>query len=313
MTVRKSDDAVSPVIGVMLMLVVTIIIAAVVAAFATGMVGDTSGPAPNAKMDVEIYSAYENQYGTYPTMHVSHISGESLATKDLKFTFTWDCPGGSECTSNTPGHHSSTYQYEERPNEWGTNFNMGAGGSENLFGGVPGAYSTSGYKGDYIQPLYINYGMNKNPNGEFFGGDFVMERGMTLMAYDLHLKPGVQEGNPAMDILFNNGEILTTIPVAEDAYTCDCGLPLVYEADDRDMGWMYLPAGWYCSDMWGCPYGNGYQPNYWYDPPEEGSESAPAGLSPGIMTCLPQGTAIDVSIIHIPTNKAIYTEKVYVE
>lgn len=307
MTVRKSDDAVSPVIGVMLMLVVTIIIAAVVAAFATGMVGDTSGPAPNAKMDVEIYSAYENQYGTYPTMHVSHISGESLATKDLKFTFTWDCPGGSECTSNTPGHHSSTYQYEERPDEWGTNFNMGAGGSENLFGGVPGAYSTSGYKGDYIQPLYINYGMNKNPNGEFFGGDFVMERGMMLMAYDLHLKPGVQEGNPAMDILFNNGEILTTIPVAEDAYTCEyCGLPLVWS----DPMW-YGYEGWYCSDTWGCMAG--WMEWHWYDPPEEGSESAPAGLSPGIMTCLPQGTAIDVSIIHIPTNKAIYTEKVYVE
>lgn len=312
MTVRKSDDAVSPVIGVMLMLVVTIIIAAVVAAFATGMVGDTSGPAPNAKMDVEIYSAYENQYGTYPTMHVSHISGDSLATKDLKFTFTWDCPGGSECTSNTPGHHSSTYQYEERPDEWGTNFNMGAGGSENLFGGVTtGASSTSGYKGDYIQPLYINYGWVNNPAGEFFGGDFVMERGMTLMAYELHLKPGVQEGNPAMDILFNNGEILTTIPVAEDAYTCECGLPLEWVTEDQ---WM-REDGWYCSDTWYCTSGNGYQLNYDYPPPEEeeGSESAPAGLSPGIMTCLPQGTAIDVSIIHIPTNKAIYTEKVYVE
>ena len=66
MTVRKSDDAVSPVIGVMLILVVTVIIAAVVAAFATGMVGENSGPAPSAKKDVEIYSAFENQYGTYP-------------------------------------------------------------------------------------------------------------------------------------------------------------------------------------------------------------------------------------------------------
>ena len=34
---KKKEDAVSPVIGVMLMLVVTIVIAAVVAAFASGM------------------------------------------------------------------------------------------------------------------------------------------------------------------------------------------------------------------------------------------------------------------------------------
>ncbi|MGC9436230.1 MAG: type IV pilin N-terminal domain-containing protein, partial [Methanomicrobiales archaeon] len=41
------DDAVSPVIGVMLMLVVTIIIAAVVSAFAGGM-ADTGKKAPTA-------------------------------------------------------------------------------------------------------------------------------------------------------------------------------------------------------------------------------------------------------------------------
>ena len=47
MTVMKKteqkDDAVSPVVGVMLMLVVTIIIAAVVAAFAGGLVGKRNG------------------------------------------------------------------------------------------------------------------------------------------------------------------------------------------------------------------------------------------------------------------------------
>jgi FlaG/FlaF family flagellin (archaellin) len=37
----KTEHAVSPVVGVMLMLVVTIIIAAVVSAFAGGMTGDT--------------------------------------------------------------------------------------------------------------------------------------------------------------------------------------------------------------------------------------------------------------------------------
>ena len=47
----KSEDAVSPVIGVMLMLVVTIIIAAVVAVFASG-VGMGAEPAPATAVDV---------------------------------------------------------------------------------------------------------------------------------------------------------------------------------------------------------------------------------------------------------------------
>ena len=48
---KKSEDAVSPVIGVMLLLVVTIIIAAVVAVFASGVGMDTE-PAPTTVLDV---------------------------------------------------------------------------------------------------------------------------------------------------------------------------------------------------------------------------------------------------------------------
>lgn len=48
---KKSDDAVSPVIGVMLLLVVTIVVAAVVAVFASG-VGTGAEPAPTTVLDV---------------------------------------------------------------------------------------------------------------------------------------------------------------------------------------------------------------------------------------------------------------------
>ncbi|MGC9435807.1 MAG: type IV pilin N-terminal domain-containing protein [Methanomicrobiales archaeon] len=51
--VRKGDTAVSPVIGVMLMLVVTVIIAAVVSAFAGGMAGDTQ-MAPQASFGGDV-------------------------------------------------------------------------------------------------------------------------------------------------------------------------------------------------------------------------------------------------------------------
>ena len=49
---KTKEDAVSPVIGVMLMIVVTIVIAAVVVAFSTGLAGQTS-TTPTALLDVE--------------------------------------------------------------------------------------------------------------------------------------------------------------------------------------------------------------------------------------------------------------------
>ena len=50
----NKEDAVSPVIGVMLMLVVTIVIAAVVAAFAGGLATETES-APVAVLDADVY------------------------------------------------------------------------------------------------------------------------------------------------------------------------------------------------------------------------------------------------------------------
>jgi len=53
------ENAVAPVVGVMLMLVVVIIIAAVVALFATGVIGGATEPAPvavlQAIVDPELY------------------------------------------------------------------------------------------------------------------------------------------------------------------------------------------------------------------------------------------------------------------
>ena len=51
---ERNEDAVSPVIGVMLMLVVTIVIAAVVAAFAGGIATDTE-PTPSVVLTADAY------------------------------------------------------------------------------------------------------------------------------------------------------------------------------------------------------------------------------------------------------------------
>ena len=69
---HKKEDAVSPVIGVMLMLVVTIVIAAVVAAFAGGLATETES-APVAVLDVDVYK---------DKIVIRHLSGDNLQMSD---------------------------------------------------------------------------------------------------------------------------------------------------------------------------------------------------------------------------------------
>lgn len=99
---KQKESAVSPVVGVMLMLVVTIIIAAVVAAFAGGL---TSSPqkAPNAVLNFEIQSA-ANEGGFYsPDMSISEVSGDTLPTKDLRITTLYTNSTGTIFQGNLTG------------------------------------------------------------------------------------------------------------------------------------------------------------------------------------------------------------------
>ncbi|MBP3443943.1 MAG: type IV pilin, partial [Methanocorpusculaceae archaeon] len=63
-----------PVIGVMLMLVVTIVIAAVVAAFAGGLGSDVE-MAPTAALDIDVFSNGK--------VKIESLSGESLIKSDI--------------------------------------------------------------------------------------------------------------------------------------------------------------------------------------------------------------------------------------
>jgi archaeal type IV pilus assembly protein PilA len=101
---KDPSDAVSPVVGVMLMLVVTIIIAAVVSAFAGGL---TTGQekAPTATMDIVVANeghGYLN--GLY--FKVTSVS-EPIQTKDVKLVTTWKAKdgtvGGATVLPWTPG------------------------------------------------------------------------------------------------------------------------------------------------------------------------------------------------------------------
>jgi archaeal type IV pilus assembly protein PilA len=109
---RINDHAVSPVIGVMLMIVVTIIIAAVVSAFAGGF-AESQQKVPVAQFDLRLYSSLPieksegattftgpngNSYKTYqghPMFMVIMKSGEPLPTKDLKLVTYYTTSNGT--------------------------------------------------------------------------------------------------------------------------------------------------------------------------------------------------------------------------
>ncbi|WP_319578816.1 type IV pilin N-terminal domain-containing protein [uncultured Methanospirillum sp.] len=83
---NKKESAVSPVIGVLLMLVVTIIIAAVVSGFAGGLAGSQQ-KAPQASIDVK-FGYGVNDDGTTATnqydISFSHNGGDLINTKDCQ-------------------------------------------------------------------------------------------------------------------------------------------------------------------------------------------------------------------------------------
>ncbi|WP_298670130.1 type IV pilin N-terminal domain-containing protein [uncultured Methanofollis sp.] len=82
----ERDDAVSPVVGVMLMLVVTIIIAAIVSSFAGGL-GSTSENAPVATLAIKMFAGPNEKNVT-----IEHLGGDPLATKDLKIVSSFTVP-----------------------------------------------------------------------------------------------------------------------------------------------------------------------------------------------------------------------------
>jgi len=85
-----NDVAVSPVIGVMLMLVVTIIIAALVSTFAGSLTGGTDQACPSASIDVKINTGADNGMGgTQPEITFEMLSGDPIPTKNLKIITTY--------------------------------------------------------------------------------------------------------------------------------------------------------------------------------------------------------------------------------
>ena len=186
MNLKKSDDAISPVIGVMLMLVITVVIAAVITVFATGTVADTE-PAPTVVLDVEIfdyYQALDSSGG--PDFHITHIAGDAVDTKDLEIRLSWENNGKS---------YFSTYSADSFKSQYSSGVNGGGGDAR-------------------MQPMYVKTVVNGNmrhdygsSNLDYYFGDVILKSGMHLTATADFLTNNQKNTRSLyMDIIFNNGE-----------------------------------------------------------------------------------------------------------
>lgn len=89
MKMLKDSKAVSPVIGVMLMLVVTVILAAAVSSTSSGLIKSTDS-APTAVFDVECVKDVDSMMSGITTsyLQIKEVTGDSIPTKDLKIVIT---------------------------------------------------------------------------------------------------------------------------------------------------------------------------------------------------------------------------------
>ncbi|MBX0293845.1 type IV pilin [Haloarcula nitratireducens] len=78
----NDDDAVSPVIGVILMVAITVILAAVIATFVLGLGENLSNTAPQASFSFD----YDENSGDSEILTITHDGGDSIDGGDLNVT-----------------------------------------------------------------------------------------------------------------------------------------------------------------------------------------------------------------------------------
>jgi len=104
---KHNDSAVSPVIGVMLMIVVTIIIAAIVSAFA----GDLSGGQSTAPVASIQCSIVKSDAGN-TTLTMTHLSGDPINTADTRIIVSYKDANGNPKQARTSGSSVSIVNSE---------------------------------------------------------------------------------------------------------------------------------------------------------------------------------------------------------
>ncbi|MDT3434522.1 type IV pilin N-terminal domain-containing protein [Haloarcula sp. 1CSR25-25] len=92
----NDDDAVSPVIGVILMVAITVILAAVIATFVLGLGDQVSNTAPQASFSTD----YDATVDTNGQVKITHDGGDSIKASNLYIRGTEIGGSSSEITSS---------------------------------------------------------------------------------------------------------------------------------------------------------------------------------------------------------------------
>ncbi len=191
MTNRNYESAVSPVVGVMLMLVVTIIIAAVVSTFAGGL-GTAQAKTPQATITAE--------YSVADGMTIAHNGGDTLTIGDFRVLLTPSRNFASiesdayvneidqSLISNSPGSGGAY---------WYLGSGVGGGGRRvvNRFASGDVAYiSADNCATQKLTPSLISRGTNNGINqtqyiGATFFLDFVTKDGKRITRVEVPIKP----------------------------------------------------------------------------------------------------------------------------
>ncbi|PWR70658.1 hypothetical protein DLD82_15290 [Methanospirillum stamsii] len=108
----RMDPAVSPVVGVLLMLVVTIIIAAVVSGFAGGLV-DNKDKTPQASIDAILTQS--TTFGNEYELVFKHLGGDPINTKNVQLITTWtNSTGVTNYQRTSAPSYNDTTSFEYR-------------------------------------------------------------------------------------------------------------------------------------------------------------------------------------------------------
>ncbi|MBP2134045.1 FlaG/FlaF family flagellin (archaellin) [Methanomicrobium sp. W14] len=170
---NNSDSAVSPVVGVMLMLVVTIIIAAVVSGFAGGLVGGTDQKAPLLTMDVKI-SNTGTYIGSGFSATVTSVS-DPIRTKDIKIATSWKVTGDTGSVTAGGSTASPFVSNVKSPEITSEDKSTDLIESCAPYGFGPGVNSSSGAQ-DLVNPF-------DKPGQQFGNYSLVQGTGLTAYAY----------------------------------------------------------------------------------------------------------------------------------
>lgn len=169
------EQAVSPVVGVMLMLVVTIIIAAVVSAFAGGLATGKE-KAPQASLETHI-QLNGGMSGTDPSMTIKHLGGDPINTRNTKLVTSWANGTGIYHVASTVAavYNATSATYDQ------SSLNV-------VYGSGPTVYN---------EPYLIVAGTYPSSDNTLWFGNYIMRAG-DVIKVDMNLATGTY-GNTVTD------------------------------------------------------------------------------------------------------------------